>query len=156
MMINNTSTGTTLGQSQRSLQTADELRTMKKGTILFVNASSPAAMLQTIGYFEDRKLAKLADLPFELDFPLQPPIVLVDPSPDQGDQEVTEPEIEVVSVVKSLPINAQGSGAGEEQEPEELEVDIELDEEELEPIGLRLEEEATTSQVHDTEIAPEE
>lgn len=69
MMINNTSRGHTEGQSQRSLQTADELRTMKKGTLLFVHASSPAAMLKTTAYFENRKLKQLADLPFELDLP---------------------------------------------------------------------------------------
>src|SRR5579864_940554 len=68
-MFNNISRGVTSGQSQRSLQTADELRTMKKGTMLFVNASSPAAMLKTIAYFEDRKLARLADRPFEISLP---------------------------------------------------------------------------------------
>ena len=79
MMMNSMSIGHTEGQSQRSLQTSDELRTMKKGTILFVNASSPAAMLRTIAYFKDRKLAKLADQPFEVDLPKPPPIILADP-----------------------------------------------------------------------------
>jgi type IV secretion system protein VirD4 len=152
-MMNSTSTGHTEGQSQRSLQTADELRTMKKGTILFVNASSPAAMLSTRGYFEDQRLAKLADLPLELDLPRQYSTNLVDSEPDV---EVTEPEMTAVSVVEPLPVNVQGSGTGDVQELGELEVDIELDEEEQEPMGLRLEEELEASQVCDTDIAPEE
>lgn len=69
MLVSSMSRGHTEGQSQRSLQTADELRTMKKGSLLFVNASSPAAMLSTTAYFEDRKLAKLAEQPFMLDLP---------------------------------------------------------------------------------------
>jgi len=155
MMIDSTSRGHTEGQSQRSLQTADELRTMKKGTLLFVNASSPAAMLKTIGYFEDRKLAKLADLPFELDLPRQYPIILVEPLPDQENQEVMEPEMTAVSIVEPLPLPVQGGETGEEQELEELEVEIELDEEVQEPVGLGLEEEMEISQVRDTDIAPE-
>src|SRR5436305_1535837 len=156
MMINSTSTGHTEGQSQRSLQTSDELRTMKKGTILFVNASSPAAMLRTIAYFEDRKLAELADLPFELDLPWQFPIILVDPpvdpQEDEEDREVTEPEITTVSFVEALPLLVQRGETGEEQEPRELETE----EGEQKSIALKLEEETGTSQAYDTDIAPEE
>ena len=118
MFMNSTSTGHTEGQSQRSLQTSDELRTMKKGTILFVNASSQAAILRTIAYFEDRKLAKLADLPFELDLPKPPPIIMVDP---QEDQEETTPEVTTMVVMEpwSSLVRIRGGETGEEQEPRE-------------------------------------
>ncbi len=140
MMINSMSLGHTEGQSQRSLQTSDELRTMKKGTILFVNASSPAAMLRTIAYFKDRRLAKLADQPFELDLPKPPPMILVEPEPDQKDQGMTGPERTPLIVMEPLSslVRSQGSETGEKQELRELEI-----------------EGAETSQVHDTDIAPE-
>ena len=117
MLIASTSLGQTEGQSQRSLQTADELRTMKKGTLLFVNASSPAALLQTIAYFEDRTLAKLANLPFELGFFRQRPMILLDP---QRDQEETTAEITTVNVMepRSAAVRGQGGEMGEEIEVE--------------------------------------
>jgi type IV secretory pathway TraG/TraD family ATPase VirD4 len=119
MFMNSTSTGHTQGQSQRSLQTADELRTMKKGTILFVNASSPAAMLRARGYFEDRRLAPLANLPFKLDLPQQRPIISVDPREDQENEEI---------LPEATPVSTQGCETSGEQEP----------------IGIELEEEVTT------------
>jgi type IV secretion system protein VirD4 len=139
VMIDSMSRGHTEGQSQRNLQTSDELRTMKRGTILFVNASSPAAMLRTTAYFKDRKLAKLADLPFEVDLPKPHPVILADP---QEDQKVTEPKITPRIVMEPLSslVRPQGGETGQEQELRELEIE---------------EEEAETAPVHDTDIAPE-
>jgi type IV secretion system protein VirD4 len=161
-MMNNTSTGQTEGQSQRSLQTADELRTMKKGTMLFVNAASPATMLKTRAYFEDRTLARLADLPFELRPPSpSSPTIQVESLPEQEDQDVTEPELAAVRVGPSLPVLVQESEAAEGEEAEVLGMDeqepraLEVEEEVPEPIGLEIEEAATRSQVYDTDLAPE-
>jgi type IV secretory pathway TraG/TraD family ATPase VirD4 len=96
-MIDSRSLGVTSGQSQRSLQTADELRTMKKGTILFVNASSPSAILRTIAYFEERSLRKLADQPLlpSLALPLELPV-----SMREENQEETTIVMEPLSLLQ--------------------------------------------------------
>lgn len=67
----------TEGEARRRLMTPDEIRTMPEGKMLMIEASAAPLLLDTKPYFQDRELARRANLPYQVTRirpePLPPP-----------------------------------------------------------------------------------
>lgn len=56
----------TQSEARRPLMTPDEIRTMPKRTVLMIPSSSAPMQVKTMPYFENRRLASLANIPYHL------------------------------------------------------------------------------------------
>jgi type IV secretion system protein VirD4 len=63
----------TQSETRRPLMTPDEIRTLPKRTILVIPSSSAPMRVRTTPYFEDRRLARLANIPYNLTHVRKPP-----------------------------------------------------------------------------------
>jgi type IV secretion system protein VirD4 len=71
------------GETHRRLLTPDEIRTLDKGKVLLFPLASAPMLVQTRPYYKDRKIARLANLPYHLVHQCQAPPVAPNASPGQ-------------------------------------------------------------------------
>src|SRR5450755_191854 len=64
---------TTRSETRRPLMTPDEIRRMPKRTVLVIPSSSAPMQVRTTPFFEDRRLAQLANIPYHLTHVRMPP-----------------------------------------------------------------------------------
>jgi len=79
----------TQSETRRPLMTPDEIRTMPRRTVLVIPSSSAPMQVRTIPYFEDRRLAPLANIPYHLVHVRKPPFS--SSSAAQGQASAAEP-----------------------------------------------------------------
>jgi type IV secretion system protein VirD4 len=97
----------TQGETGRRLITPDELRTMRADNMLMLASSSPPMLLKTKLYFQDQRLAQLANLPFQPVRISQEP-----PDPPQSSPPLappTPPQQQQLMAVKSDKSKDQGN-----------------------------------------------
>ena len=106
----------TESEARRRLITADELRTMRPGTMMMLEATDAPVMLQTTPYYQDRELAARANLPCQLTVSPSGTIIQEEPDPTRPGQYAP----------RGLPAGSQRSATGKQAPPPIIDADDDL------------------------------